>query len=99
VVNFDGKVLRVNAPLTMTRARTVVEAGLPFLKGGEVVVDLSAVTEADSSALAVLLAWQREQRRKSGSLRVIGVPAGLSSIARVYGAEAEIDGIAPADGR
>jgi phospholipid transport system transporter-binding protein len=63
------------------------------------VVDLTAVTDADSSALAVLLAWQREQRRRSGSLRVVGVPAGLSSIARVYGAEAEIDGIAPAESR
>ena len=99
MVSLDGRVLRVSVPLTMTVARGVVEAGLPHLKGGDIEVDLSAVPEADSSALAVLLAWQREQKRRGGSLRVIGVPAGLSSIARVYGADSEIDGIAPGDGR
>ena len=92
-VEFDGKTLFVRTPLTMTRARAVVEAGLPLLKGGEVVVDLAQVTEADSSAIAVLLAWQREQRSRSGSLRVQNAPAGLRSIAHAYGAEGEIDGI------
>lgn len=93
-VELDGGTLFVRTPLTMTRARAVVEAGLPLLKGGEVVVDLAQVAEADSSAIAVLLAWQRAQRSRSGSLRVVNAPVGLRSIARAYGAEAEIDGIA-----
>lgn len=89
-----GTTIVVRTPLTMTRARVVVEAGLPLLRGGEMVVDLEGVSEADSSAIAVLLAWQREQRRQSGKLRVENAPDGLRSIARAYGVEGEIDGIA-----
>jgi phospholipid transport system transporter-binding protein len=96
----EGDRLLVRAPLTMLRACGVMEAGLRLLKGGDVVVDLSAVPEADSAALAVLLAWQREQHHWQGSLRVEHAPLGLRSIARVYGADHEIDGIdSPSDGR
>lgn len=100
MVELDGDRLRVGTPLTMQSARTVAEAGLRLLSGGALVVDLAAVREADSSAIAVLLAWQRAQRSRAGSLRVENAPAGLCSIARAYGADGAIDGLAAsADGR
>ena len=89
----DGDVLRVTAALTMNEARAVVEAGLPLLAGGEVVIDLSQVTDADSSALAVLYAWQRAQKAAAGTLRVENAPAGLRSIARAYGVGDTLDGL------
>ena len=93
MIELRGNILTVRAPLTMTLARQAAESGLALLKGGDVVVDLAAVTEADSSALAVLLAWQRAQRQYGGAMRVVHVPSGLCSIARVYGMESEIVGL------
>jgi len=77
--------LRVTTPLTMDKAGAMVNAGRPALQGGEVTVDLSALPEADSSALAVLFAWQREQKANGGSLRVTGAPQGLLALAALYG--------------
>lgn len=89
--------LHVGTPLTMASARTATDAGLAALgrltAGEEIVVDLGAVAEADSSALAVLLAWQRAAAAMDAALRVQHAPTGLQSIARVYGAESLLPGL------
>lgn len=81
----DGQRLRVEGPMLMTNARGLVEAGEAQLPAGDVVADLSAVREADSSALAVLFSWVRTQQSRGGSLRVEGAPAGVLALAEMYG--------------
>jgi phospholipid transport system transporter-binding protein len=85
LVDILDRRLRVLSPLTMEKAGAIVDAGRPALKGGEVTVDLSALPGADSSALAALFAWQREQQRQGGTLRVSGAPQGLLALAALYG--------------
>lgn len=85
LVEISDKRLRVLSALTMDLAGAIVDAGRPALQGGEVTVDLSALPGADSSALAVLFAWQREQQKQGGSLRVSGAPQGLLALAALYG--------------
>ncbi len=80
----DG-VLHVRAALTMRSAADILEQGRRALDEGARVVDLGAVDEADSAALAVLFAWQRAA---GGELRVRGLPAGLESLAALYGVDA-----------
>lgn len=76
------------APLTFANATTMLADGLRAIAGGQAVIDLAGVSAIDSSAVAVLLAWQRAARaRASGSseLRFSSVPASLSNLAALYG--------------
>lgn len=52
-------------------------------RGGEVVFDLSGVPDADSSALAVILNWQRAAGE--GRLRLTNLPPSVISLAKLYG--------------
>lgn len=56
--------------------------------GDSVRVDLTAVARVDSSALALLMGWQRHARSLGKSLRLAFVPANLASIMQLTGADA-----------
>ncbi|MCB1909844.1 MAG: STAS domain-containing protein [Rhodocyclaceae bacterium] len=65
----------------MTSAPAVRDRGLALLGGDVAAIDLSAVTEVDSAAIAVLLAWRRRAGR---TLKFVAVPAALASLAELY---------------
>lgn len=69
----------------MDNAPALLAQGVACLQPGEMVVDLSAVGEADSSALAVMLGWLRAAETARSTLRFVGIPEGVSSLARLYG--------------
>ncbi len=48
-------------------------------------IDFSAITEVDSSAVALLLEWRREAARLGKGLRFENLPANLLSLADLYG--------------
>lgn len=81
----DGGVLRVQGPLTMANIVAMRAAGVELLDGGELAVDLAAVTEVDSSALSLLLEWQRDARRRNLRLTFRNLPENLKSLAALYG--------------
>lgn len=83
MIRMAGNTLAVEGAMTAVTARDLVEEGRPG--PGAWVVDLSAVTHADSSGLAVLLDWTRASRKVGGSLRIVGMPASLQSLATLYG--------------
>ncbi len=55
--------------------------------GDTIEVDLSAVTDVDSAALALLLEWQRRLGARGANLVLTGIPAGLTALIRLYGLE------------
>ncbi len=61
------------------------EASQPALKRGEFPerVDLSAITRADSSIIALLLEWQAQARAKNRSIEFAHPPEGLRVLARL----------------
>lgn len=82
---------RVFAPggeLSMQSAPAQLEAGRRMAAAGDLIVDFSAVTAADSLALALLLEWTRCARAAGHALSVRGLPAGLASLSRVYDIDA-----------
>jgi phospholipid transport system transporter-binding protein len=83
MIRVTGNTLAVEGPMTAATARTLLEEGRPGV--GAWVVDLSAVSHADSSGLAVLLDWLRTSRKAGGSLRFVALPEALQSLARLYG--------------
>lgn len=79
--------LQLPATLTQTTATRCVQdllAALPA-QAGEVRVDATGLGEFDSMVLAVLLALRREARRLQRGFAVVGVPARLADLARLYG--------------
>ena len=57
-----------------------------------VVVDASALTVFDSSTLAILLQCRRQALAAGKTFAVLGAPARLRQLAKVYG----VDGLIPA---
>jgi phospholipid transport system transporter-binding protein len=82
MISLDRDVLRVAGPMRLPEAVALRDAGLSLLKAARS-IDLSAVTEVDSSAIAVLLAWERAGGN-GRALPVSGAPEGLTSLARLY---------------
>jgi phospholipid transport system transporter-binding protein len=75
------------ATLTHASARAALAAGLERIAGGARRVDCAPLTQFDSSALAVLLAWQRAARAHGAALEIVNLPAGLASLAQAYGVD------------
>ena len=75
----------------MSNAAQIAAAGIEAIRGGDATFDLSAVRTCDSSAVAVVLAWQREAQARGARLQLSGLPAGLASLATVYGVAPLLD--------
>jgi phospholipid transport system transporter-binding protein len=71
--------------IDMKNAAQIAAAGVAAIRQGDTSFDLSAVVSCDSSAVAVILAWLREGRARNVALELSGLPAGLVSLAAVYG--------------
>lgn len=76
---------RPEGPLTLDTVTRQLGGLDGWSAPGEVVVDLSGVTEADSSAVALLLAWARNVKSSGRTLKLVSVPTGLQRLIAVYG--------------
>lgn len=87
MISIEGSSLRVTAPMVIANARELLAQGQDALAAtpGLTRVDLSAVTEADSSALTLLFAWLRRAQTQGRQLDIVAPPAGLLSLAELYG--------------
>src|SRR5260221_8608598 len=92
MIRRDGRRMFVGGPVTLGNAGQVVEEGRRHLEEGVRAVDLSEVTDMDSSLLAVLLTWLRDARGRNQELAFANLPEALQTIARLYG----VDGLLPA---
>jgi phospholipid transport system transporter-binding protein len=77
--------MRVSGPVVMATASAVKTAGEEALATGAETADLTGVTEVDSSAVAVLLAWTRLASEQKRPFAIIGAPEALRSLAALYG--------------
>ncbi|MBU1365430.1 MAG: STAS domain-containing protein [Gammaproteobacteria bacterium] len=85
MIELDAGRLVVKVPLVMANARGLLEAGRSALQPGEQVFDFSEVTEADSSALAVMLGWLRAATLSRSTVKFAHIPNGVVSLAELYG--------------
>jgi phospholipid transport system transporter-binding protein len=85
MIERDGDVARVSGALTLETVVSLRDAGNALLTAGDVVVDLSKVTDVDSSALSLLFEWRREARQRNVKIRYRNLPQNLDSLAKLYG--------------
>ena len=85
MIERDGNQLRVRGALTIAGITALCTAGKQQLGDGDLVVDLAAVTEVDSSALSLLFEWRRAARQKNLHVTFRNLPESLKSLAALYG--------------
>ncbi|MBC3872632.1 STAS domain-containing protein [Undibacterium flavidum] len=71
--------------LNLHNAVIVSEVGLQAIHAGTDQFDMSPLQTVDSSAVAVMLAWQRQAQALNRRVQFIGVPASLLSLISLYG--------------
>ena len=71
--------------LSLQNAVKSVQAGLTAIAQGQMDFDLSALTFVDSSAVAVMLEWQRAAQRQAKVITFHGMPSNVSSLIELYG--------------
>lgn len=75
----------VSGGMTLETASELLASGVSALSSGDPIFDLSAVSDIDSSGLAVLFGWQRAAQAQGKTLRIARPPHNLISLAEVYG--------------
>jgi phospholipid transport system transporter-binding protein len=87
MIRREGRKMMVSGPVTLANAAALLEEGRRHLAEGVRSVDLGEVTELDSSALALALAWLREARAAKREVGFANLPEAMQTLARLYGVE------------
>ncbi|CAB3740151.1 hypothetical protein LMG24238_06617 [Paraburkholderia sediminicola] len=87
VLNAVASRFESGATLTHESAKAALEAGLQRIAAGATGVDCAPLAQFDSSALAVLLAWERAAQARGTAFEIVNLPAGLASLAQAYGVD------------
>lgn len=89
MIEKSGNELRVTGSMLVADATVLLESGRELLQAergsDEVVFDLSAVDETDSSALGVVFGLLRTARQLGVAMRIAHPPASMISLAALYG--------------
>jgi phospholipid transport system transporter-binding protein len=79
----DGS-YRVQGPVTMTTVPALLQEADSKFDGNELRVDLAGVTEADSAAVALLLAWTRAALHGGKHIGFENVSQNLKTLIQLY---------------
>ena len=85
MLTCEGGRCALQGPITMQNVTAVLEESARLFAGEHVLVDLSGVTEVDSSAVSLLLEWRREAARANRRIEFANLPGNLKSLAELYG--------------
>jgi phospholipid transport system transporter-binding protein len=85
MIRREGGRMTVSGPVTLANVAGLLDEGRRHLAEGVNTVDLAEVTEMDSAALALILAWLRDAKAASRDLQFANLPPPLQTIARLYG--------------
>jgi phospholipid transport system transporter-binding protein len=85
MIEVSAECAKVTSAMTLVSAKLLLENGSKLIGGNVTCFDLGAVTEVDSSGLAVVFGWLREAKRLGKAVHVVNLPKSLSSLAEVYG--------------
>ncbi len=80
----EGNRLLLEGAVTVATVPSRLGAGAAQLGDGVEVVDFAAVTEVDSAALALALAWLRATRAAGRTVRFANLPRAMENLARLY---------------
>jgi phospholipid transport system transporter-binding protein len=75
----------ISGDLLMDNACKILDQSTGLEMVDHLEVDFSAVTDVDTSALSLMMEWQRRAAKTSHQIRFTHVPVNLTSLADLYG--------------
>ncbi len=84
-VSGEAHHVRLSGVLTMESVGALCARLKPLDGGGALVLDASAVTKADSSALALMTSLMRQARERNMRVELKPLPQSFSAIVELYG--------------
>lgn len=91
MIYCDGNHLGIQGAVTVNNVVTVMaQVAVVISNHDELVIDLAGITDVDSSAVSMLLEWQRQAGKKQQQLHLVNIPQGLRSLIQLYGISALI---------
>jgi phospholipid transport system transporter-binding protein len=81
----DDNQCRLQGALTVDNAASLLNELKPHLERGIQTLDLSAVEQVDSAALALIFSSLRQSRAAGHELRLAPLPANILTLAELYG--------------
>lgn len=85
MITIDGGRGALAGAVTLDNVGAVLEEGNRVFTAPVVTVDLSGITEVDSTAVSVLLEWRRAALRDKRVIEYVNFPANLRSLIELYG--------------
>ena len=86
MISCSGDTCTLTGALNLENVVAVLEESARALpSAGRVVIDLSGVTEVDSSAVSLLLELRRSALRQNRPIEFVNLPQNLQSLAELYG--------------
>ncbi len=80
----EGNRLLLDGELTVDTVARVLDDTSPQDRAAAEVVDFADVTEVDSAAIALAIAWLREARADGRTIRFENLPPAMAKLARLY---------------
>jgi phospholipid transport system transporter-binding protein len=84
-INCDGERCTVQGAITIDNVTAVLEESARTFVAPRLIIDLSGVSEVDSTALSLLLEWRRSAAAAQRVIAFTNLPANLRSLADLYG--------------
>jgi len=83
IERHDGR-FRVRGSVTLASVQVLLDQGKQTFAGDDLRIDLSGVTEADSSAVALMLEWERQASSRGASIRFENLTESLKTLIGLY---------------
>jgi phospholipid transport system transporter-binding protein len=84
MIDFADGRYRLRGPVTLANVEQLIDEGRRRFGGSSVRIDLSGVTEADSSAIGLLLGWVREAAARGAAIQFENPTKSLETLITLY---------------
>ena len=85
MIRRDGQRLLIDGPVTLATHVSLRDAAATLLVDDVQDIDWQAVDAVDSSALALILHWQRYAATRGQPIRQSNLPGAVTALAELYG--------------
>jgi phospholipid transport system transporter-binding protein len=84
MIDFKDGRYYLQGPVTLDTVKGLLEDGARRFESEQSVLDLSGVTQADSSAVGLLLAWVRDARARGRGIKYVNLGENLRALISLY---------------
>lgn len=95
MIRREGETLILEGAVTLDTVPGLISEAEEHIHKGTAVIDFAAVTEVDSSAVALALEWVRRAERANIAVRLVNLPESMQNLAKLYGVSELLQPVTP----